>query len=113
MSRKDVVLRKTNIKKDGKAFVPGISLALEGTGPVSRLQAKDPTLAALDRRQNRSTLAPASKKKYLCRVNNMKKKYYHKDTEPLFHYFMYSLVSHFFLVPAMHSLLVTSDVRSI
>ena len=41
---------------------------------------------------------------------------YRKDTEHLYHAFMYSLVTHFFSsiypVPAMHSLLVTSDVRN-
>ena len=38
---------------------------------------------------------------------------YHKDTEPLYHAFMYSPVSLFsgiYSLPAMHSLLVTSGV---
>ena len=41
---------------------------------------------------------------------------YRKDTEPLYNYFMYSLVSllsGIYPLPAMHSLLVTSDVRNI
>ena len=40
---------------------------------------------------------------------------YRKDTEALYHSFMYSLVSllsSIFQLPAMHSLLVTSDVIS-
>ena len=32
---------------------------------------------------------------------------YHNDTEPLYHSFMYSLVSGIYSLPAMHSLLVT------
>ena len=41
---------------------------------------------------------------------------YRKDTEPLYHSFMYSLVSllsSIYPLPAMHSLLVTSDVGNI
>ena len=43
---------------------------------------------------------------------------YRKVTEPLYNSFMYSLVSHFFFsriypLTAMHSLLVSSDVRNI
>ena len=36
---------------------------------------------------------------------------YRKDTEPLYHSFMFSLVS-LYPLPAMHSLLVTSDART-
>ena len=38
---------------------------------------------------------------------------YRKDTEPLYHTFMYSLLSAIYPLPAMHSLLVTSDVGNI
>ena len=49
--------------------VPGISFAFDGTGPVSRLHAKDPTLAALDKRQNSSTLAPKINKDSFSKVS--------------------------------------------
>ena len=63
------------------------------------------------------TINHAGSEQVKTRSTNFKKQnvqhFYHEDTEHLYHAFMYSLLSSVYPVPAMHSLLVTSDVRII